>query len=114
MCSLMRESDVEPKLKDIGEFTLFVPSDEAMSLMPGSMSDELSNDPQKRNQFILSHVVPGNILLRPMRPYQEISTSSAQGTPIKISAYIDGVSTFQFNSNSFVSHPIKAVARIQH
>ncbi|RWS14449.1 uncharacterized protein B4U79_14042 [Dinothrombium tinctorium] len=92
MCSIVREAGVEPTLKKIGEFTLFVPSDEAISLLPGSMMVELESDPTKKAEFVLSHVVPGKVFLRSLRPFEEIAANSAQETPIKITAYADGVS----------------------
>lgn len=75
-----------------GTFTLFAPSDEAFSLLSGSILDEIENQPGKRKKFVLRHIVPGNLLIGGLAPYQELTTSTLDGKKLDIVAYSNGVS----------------------
>ncbi len=52
-------SGMSDTLRDGGEYTLFVPSDEAISKMPEAEREALLADPEKLAALVKKHVVPG-------------------------------------------------------
>ncbi|MCW5942815.1 MAG: fasciclin domain-containing protein [Fimbriimonadaceae bacterium] len=58
---LVRDADLMFNLKGGGPYTIFAPTDDAFDKMPGGLLDHLHGNAPRLKQFLLHHVVRGNM-----------------------------------------------------
>lgn len=75
-------------LKGKGPFTVFAPSDEAFAKLPAGTLDDLlkPEHKDKLKKLLLTHVVPGHLLIADVKKMKEASTSG--GTMLKVTHHL--------------------------
>lgn len=75
-------------LKGKGPFTVFAPSDEAFAKLPSGTLDDLLKpaNKEKLKAVLLTHVVPGHLLIADIKKMKEASTSG--GTMLKVTHHL--------------------------
>jgi len=75
-------------LKGTGPFTVFAPSDEAFAKLPSGTLDDLLKpaNKEKLRAILLTHVVPGHLLISDVKKMKETGTSG--GTALKITHHL--------------------------
>lgn len=75
-------------LKGKGPFTVFAPSDEAFAKLPsGTLEDLLKpENKDKLKNLLLTHVVPGQLLMADVKKIKEATTSG--GTALKVTHHL--------------------------
>lgn len=81
---IVAEAGLEETLKEIGHYTVFVPTDHAFSKVPKSKLDDLlkpANKEQLRS-MLKNHIVPGKLTASDLRMLDQ--TRNAKGDDLKI------------------------------
>ena len=86
---LIRIAGMEPMLRERGPFTVFVPTDEAFSRVPGDRMEEIRNDPDKLLLITSYHVVPERLTSEDLRSIGAVR--SALGTDLVIRSSDRGI-----------------------
>lgn len=85
------------------DYTVLAPSDEAFQFLPGTVLDEITNNRQKREAFVLRHLIPAQLLLAKFEPNEEKEMTAMDGSPIHIVAYPTGVSSRHYDILSIMT-----------
>ncbi len=87
--SLLDRSGFSSPLEGYGPFTLFAPTDAAISLLPNELVDRLLDDPALLEDVLTYHLVSGQALSSDLADGQEITTFLEKDVKVTINA--DGV-----------------------
>lgn len=74
------------------EYTLISPTDEAFSLIPLSIKQQLNNDTEFRLNFIKNHIINGRLFFKSISNGQELMVNTVSNNRIHILSYPNGVS----------------------
>lgn len=66
--SAIKAADLDTVLRQPGPYTVFAPSDEAVSKLPKGMWEALLKDKPRLEKFIAAHIVAGKFLVAEVKP----------------------------------------------
>ncbi len=78
----LEKAELVDTLKGTGPFTVFAPSDEAFSKLPGEVLDAALQDIERLRSILTYHVVPGRFTSDTLQGVDSLKT--LQGTPLRI------------------------------